>query len=477
MDYNSMNSKVASPAPSVQIDNKISHISTSYVKLQQETIMTISSQSNFSSIFQSNGTYIDFLIPAHSAALSQLEKITLQMEITVNYPAASQTPKAYILPPTFTWLNRIEMFSDSQLYDTIRSDHLFYEKSFKHHEELSNDGKLELFDVDDYGLSPSYPALFVNQTGKNTSTAQTFRVYIDLPQTYLTCPGFFLPVIGEQQQLRFYFNSFDLIKPTFTGNQPVTMTLNNAQVICSGVKYSSEEEQYLIDNDYNGMYSVKCFTRRWNRSRLNFNAEKESNVDVSYLRGTFSTVGFWILPSSDPKGEQNIQYQLYQDPAGLNLGVNGLINSIQPVAYGSSLNYSLPDPINYLYTPETFQISSVDFLDSSSRPVYVSNQDGNILRNSIPTNHSQCDWLTNYSIYRFDFTNSSQEDYEVNSSRSGFRTIDGLYSLKVVSENDLSALSYVNASGTVNLKPILVGVGLQCSEVIINNGKLSIKRY
>jgi len=256
------------------------------------------------------------------------------------------------------------------------------------------------------------------------------------------------------------------------------MTLSSTQVIISGVKYAPEEEDSLLKNDYNGKFSVKTFVRRWNSSPLTFN-NSQAFVDVSYLRGTFSNVGFFIMPDNISNGEKGLQRLLFQAMGQTNLGVNGLINNIKPSIYGSSLNYALPYPVNYQYTPETFAIKTFNFLDSSNRPVYVTNQDSNILRNSIPTNNSEVDFQTEYSIYRFDFSSTSQSDIENQVSKSGYRFIDGLYQLQLTTQNDISALSYTNSVGsTVNLNPVLIGVGYQLAEIIIEaSGELKIVRY
>lgn len=480
MDINGINSKIAAPAQHIKIDNKMTHVKTSHVKLQQESIMTISSQTGYNSIFNSVGGFIDFKIAAHSNALSQAEKIVLQLDVQVTYPAAGPIPQAYVLPPVYRWIDRIELFSGMQLFDTIRGDHLFYHNTFLHQEELANKGKLELFNPDNYGLATEYPGLYVMETGKNTDTVKNFRCYLHLEDTFITAHGFFLPKISDDIVMRFYFKTFDQIKPTYVGNQPLNMVLSSTQVIISGVKYAPEEEDDLLKNSYNGIFSVKTFIRRWNTSPLTFN-NGQAFVDVSYLRGTFSNVGFFILPSNQANGELGIQSVLYQQQGQSNLGVNGIVNNIQPSAYGSSLNYSLSNPINYKFVPYTFNIETFNFLDSSNRPVYVTNQDGNILKNSIPVNNSQVDFQSIYSIYRFDFTDESQHDVENQVSSSGYRFIDGLYQLQLVTPAgvDLNTLSYINNVGTpVPLSPVLIGVGYQLAEVLIQpNGELKIVRH
>lgn len=479
MDINSINSKIASPSPSIQIDDKHTHVKTSHVKLQQENIMTITAQTGFSSVFTSAGSFVDFKIAAHSNAISQAEKIVLQLDVDVTYPAATSTPTAYFLPPVFTWIDRVEIFAGMTLYDTIRRDHFFYENTFLHQEELANKGKLELFNTDNYGIASEYPGLYVMQTGTdNTVTNRSFRCYLNIENTFLTAHGFLLPKVSDDLVLRFYFRSFDQIKPSYVGNQPSSMKLSSTQVIVSGVKFDPEEEDYLLRNDYNNSYSVKTFVRRWNSSALNF-ANNQALVDVSYLRGTFSNVGFFIMPNNQANGELALQTVLYQAQNGTNLGVNGIVNNIQPSEYASSLNYSLSNPINYYVTPDTFKIKTWNFLDSSSRPVYVSNQDGNILKNSLPVNNSQADYQSIYSIYRFDFTDHPQDDVKNQVSKHGYSFINGLYSLQFTTENDISNLSYINNLGTpVSLKPNLIGVGMQLAEIIIKgDGTLSIVRH
>lgn len=479
MNSSSINTKIAVPAPSIKIDDKVTHMKTSHVKLQQETIMTLSTQTATNAIFNAQDAFVDFIIPPNSAALSQAEKIVLQMNVAINYPVSTATPTAYILPPTYRWIDRIELFSGMQLLDTIRGDHLFFHNTFLHQEELANKGKLELFNTETYDLANEYPGLYVVQTGINEGGVQNARCYLTLDDTFLTAHGFFLPKISKQLLVRYYFKTFDKIKPTYSGNAPLSMALSSSQMIISGVKYSPEEEENLFKNDYNNKYSVKTFVRRWNEVRLNPDVNGFANIDVSYLRGTFSTVGFFILPNSQANGEMGIQKVLYQALGGSNLGVNGLVNNVKPSRYGSTLDYSLNYPINYAYTPETYAIKTFNFLDSSNRPLYVTNQDGNILRNSIPNNNSEVDFQSKYAIYRFDFTNNSQKDIEDESASGGYRWIDGLYSLNIQTENDISALTYVDITGqTKPLNPQIIGLGYQCAEIIIeSDGDIKILRH
>lgn len=467
MPQNNMNQNIKPPVVNVLINNVATPIQSSFVKLQEEKVLTISTQSGLSAVFKTAETFIDFRLPSHTSDIHQIEKMCIQMRVTAGYPAATGTATAYSLPATYCWINRVELLSNMEIFDIIQGQNIYTEKTFLKTEDLKNDSVLELFDSNNYGLASQFPGLYVVQTPTAVADSQSFDCFLVLRNTYLQSKGFLLPHVSSENTIRVYFRTYNNIK--LSRNAATSLTLDSAQLIFSGVKYDDRELLDMLNNDYKQDYSCKTLTRRYNVAQLNFDSNNVSNnIDVSWLRGTFLSCMFYIALGNQV-GEQYIQSQLYNGP-NPNPGINGILGNVTPVEYASSLNYSLPFPINYQLVPETFAIKTFNFLDSSSLPVYVTNQSGQILRNSITSVNSEVDFQTYYPIYRFDFSDHAQEDYNNGNIAHGGRWIDGLYSLVIQSQNNLSSLPG-------SPKVYLIGCALQHSEVIIKaDGKLKIDR-
>ena len=467
---------VQAPVTNVALsNNQVVPIETASIKSQEQAVAVFTSQSNFSNIFSTNDSKLDFSIPPNTSSIHQCEKISLMLELQATYPAAQADPNAYQLPPVHTFINRLELRCNQNLEDTIWSESFFMEKMFDTEEDLANDAIVELFDPVDFSLSKQFPALYVNQTGATTdATVQNFRVFLRIRPSYLTSKGYLWPTVKDINTLRFFFKPLSQINVTTSTNNLDKLVLTNAELYCSGIKYSDDELSSLLANDYKNTFICQTMFRRYNISDLviDTNTLISNNLPTSFMRGRFLCVAFFIQ-QKNAKGEQCIQYRLTS--ATPNPGVQGVISSVQPKAFASEPNLNLVTKgYNYSYIPDSLSIDTFQFLDSSSNPVYVSDIRGDMLRNVISNSNSQSDYLFNYAIYPFMFTSEPQQDYFLQHASSGSKFIDGLFALRYKTKYNINGLTDESA---VPLRFNSIGCGLQLGHVEITNGSTKFVRY